>query len=735
MKKRVSLYLSLVIMISSFLTVSFIALAETTDSSQSTQQTLYNDSESVVNKINEDALSVSTQKEKEVVSSNSQEQATSTSEKIDRRQQSNSTTNQPRGPSSRKAVANIVDSISLTDSAGNPLTEVTQYTEIRVNIAFSLPNNEVSNGDTSTITLPSEFMLESNITFNVTNASGDIIAVANTNTSNNAVTLTYTSFVEEHSNISGKLHFISKIDTSTVENKTDVPIYIDVEGEQIFAGDIHFENQGDDENEKFSKFSWFTNAEGTEIYNELRVNPSGNTYSDVTIEDILKTDGLSYMKDTFSIKVGNWELNSNHIWIFEEEENVTDQYTIEFSEKGFSIHLGDIGNKEYQISYKTKSDHEPIEGEKFTNYARMTDNQVVINDVEVTRTYQSGSGEADGYNYTIEIHKTNETNERLAGAVFEITRDRTGVVVGTIETDENGHGLIHQLLKDSYTLKETKAPPGYVLSSDEIKISPDDFGSDRSVLKTIINKKETPTINVSGVKKWEDNNNQAGKRPETITVNLLADGLQVDSKKVSEADNWCYEFKELPKFNKDREIIYTVTEDSVAHYTTQIKGFDITNTYQDGKTSRTVTKHWEDNNDQTHLRPENIMIQLYANGQKQGEPVQLSEKMNWTFTWDNLDLNDPFGNPIQYTIKEVAIPAGYTASIAGEKTGNLLITNTLKKKAEKNNSEKTQDTTTSFTSYGLPRTGEEKGWWLTIVGGLLVASIGGGLYLRKKAKE
>lgn len=236
------------------MTVSFIALAETTDSSQSTQQTLHNDSESVVNKINEDALSVSTQKEKEVVSSNSQEQATSTSEKIDRRQQSNSTTNQPRGPSSRKAVANIVDSISLTDSAGNPLTEVTQYTEIRVNIAFSLPNNEVSNGDTSTITLPSEFMLESNITFNVTNDSGDIIAVANTNASNNTVTLTYTSFVEEHSNISGKLYFISKIDTSTVENKTDVPIYIDVEGEQIFAGDIHFENQGDDENEKFRSF-------------------------------------------------------------------------------------------------------------------------------------------------------------------------------------------------------------------------------------------------------------------------------------------------------------------------------------------------------------------------------------------------------------------------------------------------------------------------------------------------
>ncbi|MBF0713097.1 Cna B-type domain-containing protein, partial [Gemella sp. GH3] len=63
-----------------------------------------------------------------------------------------------------------------------------------------------------------------------------------------------------------------------------------------------------------------------------------------------------------------------------------------------------------------------------------------------------------------------------------------------------------------------------------------------------ITNKYTPEVtNVSGVKTWEDNNNQDGKRPEKITVNLLVDGEQVDSKEVSASDNWSYEFTNLPK--------------------------------------------------------------------------------------------------------------------------------------------------------------------------------------------
>ncbi len=42
------------------------------------------------------------------------------------------------------------------------------------------------------------------------------------------------------------------------------------------------------------------------------------------------------------------------------------------------------------------------------------------------------------------------------------------------------------------------------------------------------------TKEVSGQKTWEDNENQDGKRPTTITVNLLADGQPIQHKEVSE---------------------------------------------------------------------------------------------------------------------------------------------------------------------------------------------------------
>ena len=51
------------------------------------------------------------------------------------------------------------------------------------------------------------------------------------------------------------------------------------------------------------------------------------------------------------------------------------------------------------------------------------------------------------------------------------------------------------IVKDKYTIKEKKAPEGYMLSTDTVKVVPADFGPDKSVTKTIKNThtpKETP---------------------------------------------------------------------------------------------------------------------------------------------------------------------------------------------------------------------------------------------------
>lgn len=86
-------------------------------------------------------------------------------------------------------------------------------------------------------------------------------------------------------------------------------------------------------------------------------------------------------------------------------------------------------------------------------------------------------------------------------------------------------------------------------------------------------------ITISGTKTWKDNNNQDGIRPSSITVNLLANGQQVASKKVSASDNWQYSFDNLAADANGQKITYTVTENAVAGYTSTVDGYNITNTH------------------------------------------------------------------------------------------------------------------------------------------------------------
>ncbi|EOF86364.1 hypothetical protein SGK_00833, partial [Enterococcus faecium EnGen0140] len=58
----------------------------------------------------------------------------------------------------------------------------------------------------------------------------------------------------------------------------------------------------------------------------------------------------------------------------------------------------------------------------------------------------------------------------------------------------------------------------------------------------VVTNENKEVISVSGQKTWEDNENQDGKRPTTITVNLLADGQPIQHKEVSEKDDWRYRF-------------------------------------------------------------------------------------------------------------------------------------------------------------------------------------------------
>ncbi|WP_156010962.1 Cna B-type domain-containing protein, partial [Streptococcus ruminantium] len=201
-------------------------------------------------------------------------------------------------------------------------------------------------------------------------------------------------------------------------------------------------------------------------------------------------------------------------------------------------------------------------------------------------------------------------------------------------------------------------------------------GYEMKVEGTNITNTHTPeTTEVSGTKTWVDNEDQDGKRPQSITVNLLADGKVIKSQQVTAENDWKYTFTDLPKYANGKEIVYTVTENAVEGYTTTYDKYNITNSYTPGQTSLTVTKAWDDKDNQDGKRPEAIQVQLYANDQKSGEVVTLTAANKWTHTWTGL-AKKANKKDIVYTVKEVSKVEGYTTTVGTVENGNVTITNT-----------------------------------------------------------
>ena len=199
---------------------------------------------------------------------------------------------------------------------------------------------------------------------------------------------------------------------------------------------------------------------------------------------------------------------------------------------------------------------------------------------------------------------------------------------------------------------------------------------------TITNSYSPETVDVKATKNWDDANNQDGKRPTKITINLLADGKKVDSKEIQAAADgtWTATFEKLAKYKAGKEIKYTVTEEAVAEYEATITDFTITNKYAPKEIDYKVTKVWNDANNQDGKRPESVTVQLYkkvGNADPvavEGKKLTLTAKdktddNTWVASFTNLPQYEA-GKEITYSIKEVDVPAGYEASVTGQVVTN-----------------------------------------------------------------
>ena len=180
---------------------------------------------------------------------------------------------------------------------------------------------------------------------------------------------------------------------------------------------------------------------------------------------------------------------------------------------------------------------------------------------------------------------------------------------------------------------------------------------------------------IETTKGWSDNNNQDGKRPDSITVHLYANGKDTGKSQVLSADNnwtcnWTAAFDDItPVDANGNPIVFTFVEDNVPGYTLSvtkktdagINKYLLTNTHTPEKVSLAIHKKWDDNDNAAGKRPNDITLKLYRGGDLlRTQKVTPNSSGDWSYTFASLDKYQD-GVEIDYSIEEEYVP-GYVAT-------------------------------------------------------------------------
>jgi len=238
---------------------------------------------------------------------------------------------------------------------------------------------------------------------------------------------------------------------------------------------------------------------------------------------------------------------------------------------------------------------------------------------------------------------------------------------------------------------------------------------------TVTNKHTPETITKTIVKVWDDRENQDGIRPDNVEVVLTGtagtdyrveyrvtlDGTAETTVPTSvggyESTGWTATFVNLPKYHDGTEIAYSYSEtptdvitgtDGPGTYAYIWEGNKVTNKHTPEKTSISVTKAWDDQENKCGVRPDSVTFALYAdetlvkgseiilNGVIDTEEKDFKETAAWVATWSNLSKYS-YGFEISYTVKETsATDVCYSVSYGDETSTSVengeTITNSIK---------------------------------------------------------
>lgn len=286
----------------------------------------------------------------------------------------------------------------------------------------------------------------------------------------------------------------------------------------------------------------------------------------------------------------------------------------------------------------------------------------------------------------------------VKGATLSLVSDSDNREISRWTTD--GDAKSFDLVPGSYTLTELSTPNGYRVA-DVMRIVVSNNGevtvngsrppvSDGAAQVQMQDKPDTTAVKVS--KAWNDGDNQDGLRGDvTFKLWKSVDGKSTDmnlDKTLKAGQSTEVGWENLPVKDGGKDVHYYVTEVSTLDgYTSTCERqktdgtweacmsdysdstqYRFTNTHTPETTQVKVNKVWKDNNNSDKIRPDNVTVQLVADGNPMnGQTVTLNADNKWSASFTDLPKYAN-GRQIAYTVKEISTQGGYSVAITSNET-------------------------------------------------------------------
>jgi len=365
--------------------------------------------------------------------------------------------------------------------------------------------------------------------------------------------------------------------------------------------------------------------------------------------DTIKNDSYTFAKQP------KYSSNGNVInyTIKETEINVND---LKFYESTKTENTDNSGNKTYNF---TNTFRKPTDTKKITVTKKWDDNNNAAHKRAEKVTLQ-----LNGKDITLSTNNASSSN----GNIWSIETD-------VDIYDDNGEEI-------NYIATEKDVPQWYKKVEDGTT--------------TVTNTFKAPTeekYDITLEKIWDDNNNNAEKRPSSVKFDLYKINVNQEEELVekdielkgdSKTDRWSIT-KNVQKYDEKANVIeYFVVENetgSIFYEKTEQTGLSVTNkfTVPDTTTEIPVTKIWNDRNNVN--RTDKVEFKITGNDSTNNSKTveltrtnALAENGNvWTTKVTELrKYNKTNGNEIEYSVEEINIPEGYIMTKNGNEITNSL---------------------------------------------------------------